>query len=75
MMFYLKLKIGIYRALFYQLTLKNHLILSHGIFTFENNSSDLDSTKPEEIKKRFGLLSNLLKRCVWDHITQRKRNS
>ena len=45
------------------------------IFTFENDSSDPDTPKPEKIKKKFGHLLNLLKRRVWDHITQRKRNS
>ena len=44
------------------------------IFTFENDSSDPDTPKPEKIKS-FGHLSNLLKRRIWDHITQRKRNS
>ena len=32
------------------------------IFTFENDSSDPDSLKPEKIKKSFGRLSNLLKK-------------
>ena len=44
------------------------------IFTFENDSSDSDTPKPEKIES-FGHLSNLLKRRIWDHITQRKRNS
>ena len=32
------------------------------IFTFENDSSDPDTPKPEKIKKSFGHLSNLLKK-------------
>ena len=43
------------------------------IFSFENDSSDPDTPKPEKIKqKSFGRLLNLLKRNAWDHITQRK---
>ena len=45
------------------------------IFTFENDSSDPDTPKPEKIKKIWPFVKSLIKRRVWDHITQRKRNS
>ena len=40
------------------------------IFTFENDRTDSDTSKPKKIKS-FGQISNHLKRSVWDHITQR----
>ena len=46
------------------------------IFTFENDSSDPDTPKPEKIKKKFwSFVKSFKKRRVWDHLTQRKRNS
>ena len=45
------------------------------IFTFENDSSDPNTPKPEKIKKSFGHLvicHFFKKRRVWDHITQKK---
>ena len=45
------------------------------IFTFENDSSDPDTPKPEKIKKFWSFIKSLKKRRVLDHITQRKRNS
>ena len=45
------------------------------ILTFENDSSDPDTPKPEKIKKFWSFIKFLKKRRVWDHITQRKRNS
>ena len=43
------------------------------IFTFENDSSDPDTPKPEKIKKFWSFVKSL--RRIWDPITQRKRNS
>ena len=42
------------------------------IFTFENDSSDPDTPKPEKIKKSFGHLSNLLKKThLGSHHTEK----
>ena len=44
------------------------------IFTFKKDSSDPDTPKPGKIKKFWSFIKPLKKRCVWDHITQRKQN-
>ena len=63
------------RKLFFQYDFPEWWSVSN-IFTFENDSSEPNTPKPEKVKKKVLVIYQIsLKRRVWDHITQRKRNS
>ena len=43
------------------------------IFTFEKDSSDLETPKPEKIKKFWSFIKSLKKDAFWDHILRENR--